>query len=71
MECKQCGKPMNPVEAMLGPVCGECVDRIVAEIAGKPEKQPANVWQTAQAWGAAPVTHQTPSLEELFDREGG
>ncbi len=22
--CKQCGKPMNPVERMLGPVCGKC-----------------------------------------------
>ena len=22
--CKQCGKPLNPVAAMLGPVCGEC-----------------------------------------------
>ena len=66
-KCTKCGKPMNPVEAMLGPVCGGCVDRIVAEI----EKQPANVWQTAQAWGVAPVTHETPSLEELFDREGG
>ena len=24
-ECRQCGAPMNPVERMLGPVCGECV----------------------------------------------
>ena len=24
MQCKQCGKAMNPVEAMLGPVCGVC-----------------------------------------------
>ena len=22
--CRQCGKPMNPVEVMLGPVCGTC-----------------------------------------------
>jgi len=22
--CKQCGAAMNPVEAMLGPVCGKC-----------------------------------------------
>lgn len=22
--CKRCGKPMNPVEVMLGPVCGKC-----------------------------------------------
>lgn len=22
--CDQCHKPMNPAEAMLGPVCGEC-----------------------------------------------
>ena len=25
--CKQCGKVLSPVEAMLGPVCGECVRR--------------------------------------------
>jgi hypothetical protein len=22
--CKQCNAPMNPAEAMLGPVCGQC-----------------------------------------------
>ena len=22
--CAQCGAPMNPVERMLGPVCGKC-----------------------------------------------
>lgn len=25
MKCAQCGKKMNPVEAMLGRVCGKCV----------------------------------------------
>jgi len=24
-KCQQCGKDMNPVERMLGPVCGKCV----------------------------------------------
>lgn len=23
--CAQCNRPMNPVEVMLGPVCGKCV----------------------------------------------
>lgn len=22
--CMQCGKPMNPAAAILGPVCGDC-----------------------------------------------
>ena len=26
-KCVQCGKPMNPVEVMLGPTCGRCCDR--------------------------------------------
>ena len=25
MKCKQCGKKMNPVESMLGFICGKCV----------------------------------------------
>jgi len=25
--CKQCGKLLSPVEAMMGPVCGDCVRR--------------------------------------------
>lgn len=24
MKCKQCNKPLSPVDAMLGPVCGPC-----------------------------------------------
>lgn len=24
MKCSQCNKQMNPVEALLGPVCGKC-----------------------------------------------
>lgn len=23
-KCVQCGEPMTPVDAMMGPVCGEC-----------------------------------------------
>lgn len=26
-KCAQCGKPLNPVAVMLGPVCGACVRR--------------------------------------------
>ena len=22
--CEQCGQPLNPVQVLLGPVCGEC-----------------------------------------------
>ena len=22
--CRQCGKPMNPIDVMLGPVCTKC-----------------------------------------------
>jgi len=25
--CRQCGQPMNPIEAAMGPVCGECCKR--------------------------------------------
>ena len=25
MECEQCKKSMNPIETMLGPMCGNCV----------------------------------------------
>lgn len=29
---------MNPVEAMLGPVCGKCVRRIHEEVTGKKKR---------------------------------
>jgi len=32
--CQQCGTEMNPVEAMLGPVCGICCRKNQTEIAG-------------------------------------
>jgi hypothetical protein len=34
-KCKQCGKPMNPIERMLGPVCGKCCRDNHAAVAGK------------------------------------
>jgi len=33
--CKQCGKPLNPVQVMLGPVCGDCVRENHKKVAGK------------------------------------
>lgn len=24
-KCRQCGQDMNPVEVMMGPICGTCV----------------------------------------------
>lgn len=27
MRCEGCGKRMNPAQAMMGPVCGECARR--------------------------------------------
>lgn len=35
MKCKQCGKPMNPVEVMLGPVCGKCCRDNHKKVAGR------------------------------------
>lgn len=32
--CTQCGRAMNPVEAMLGPVCGKCVRKNHMAVAG-------------------------------------
>jgi hypothetical protein len=33
--CKQCGKQMNPVEAIMGPVCGKCCRENHAAFVGK------------------------------------
>jgi len=35
MNCTQCGKAMNPVERMLGPVCGKCCRKNHKAVAGK------------------------------------
>ena len=35
MNCAQCGEPMNPVQVMLGPVCGKCVKKNHAKVVGK------------------------------------
>jgi predicted nucleic acid-binding Zn-ribbon protein len=32
--CAQCGKPMNPVEALLGDTCGKCFKRSLARVTG-------------------------------------
>jgi hypothetical protein len=39
-ECKQCGKKMNPVDWMLGPVCMTCTKKNHAAVTagGKPKK---------------------------------
>ena len=34
-KCKQCGAPLNPVAAMLGPVCGKCCRENHKRVAGK------------------------------------
>jgi len=36
--CEGCGKPMNPAEAMLGKVCGNCTRKRHAEITGNRPK---------------------------------
>lgn len=33
-QCTRCGKDMNPVEVMLGPVCGKCVRELHKEATG-------------------------------------
>jgi DNA-directed RNA polymerase subunit RPC12/RpoP len=33
-KCVDCGKEMNLVEVMLGPVCGDCTDKKVEAITG-------------------------------------
>lgn len=33
--CAQCDTPMNPVQAMIGPVCGKCCKRNHAAVAGR------------------------------------
>lgn len=33
--CDQCGRPMNPGERILGPVCGRCCRRNHREVAGR------------------------------------
>ena len=33
--CAQCGKPMNPVDVMLGPVCLACCKANHQRVAGK------------------------------------
>lgn len=33
--CRQCGKPLNPVEVMLGPVCGKCARANHKRVAGR------------------------------------
>lgn len=38
MNCAQCGKPMNPVARMLGPVCGACCKANHAAATGQPSK---------------------------------
>lgn len=35
MNCKQCGKPINPVDVMMGSVCGKCVRENHKEATGK------------------------------------
>jgi hypothetical protein len=34
-QCRDCGKPMNPVEVLLGPVCGKCVRERQKEVTGR------------------------------------
>ena len=31
-KCSRCDAPMNPVERMLGPVCGKCVRELHKEV---------------------------------------
>lgn len=33
--CEQCGRLLSPVEAVMGPVCGECVRENHRRVAGK------------------------------------
>lgn len=37
-QCKQCGVPMNPIQAALGPVCGQCCRDNHKKVVGKGKK---------------------------------
>jgi hypothetical protein len=37
--CAQCGKPMNPAERMLGPVCGKCARENQKRVTGGGRKE--------------------------------
>jgi len=34
-KCMQCGKPMNPIEWIMGPVCGKCCRANHKAVVGK------------------------------------
>lgn len=49
--CARCGAPLNPVAAMLGPVCGACVRTRHAEAAtGRPADASEALRRARVAW---------------------
>lgn len=43
--CEQCGKEMNPVEAILGAVCGDCCRLNHAKVTGRAPKARRRVYK--------------------------
>ena len=50
-KCVQCGKPMNPVEAMLGDICGKCFKRNLGRATGtQPHRRGRRTGSKDRGW---------------------
>ena len=67
MRCKQCGKALNPVSALMGPICGECARKNYREAIGLGRKEKGTM--EVKAVGPGELVEELERLVEQRRRD--